>query len=264
MGKSKSSSDDVSSGSDPDLLKKSANDDSASAIATWLNFLQMQDYLADFIDNGYDDLETAKKIGSEDLEAIGVEDPHHKVFLLDAVRVLREQGAAWVYLLGTCHPNQAEFTGQGDAGDRASAGSSGIASLPWTDQDNSSSGDNSTCSSSRLKSRKTVAKPSQPATKCLVQVTPEHQRVSSPESGVRRLEKSRLMISNFEDEQLDLIQRVSDTGISSRSSRVSSFLKKPPLNHCDKDYLQLNLLVKDKLYREGLCLAAPPFTTKVS
>ena len=44
------------------------------------------------MDNGYDDLETVKKIGEEDLDAIGVTAPSHRAFLLDAVKVLREQG----------------------------------------------------------------------------------------------------------------------------------------------------------------------------
>ena len=48
--------------------------------------------LQDFLDNGYDDLETVKKIGMEDLDAIGVTNKHHRGFLIDAVRVLREQG----------------------------------------------------------------------------------------------------------------------------------------------------------------------------
>ena len=152
----KSSPSDVSSdhSCNDELLKKRhvsgeslAPNASNSAVATWLHFLQMDQYLTEFLDNGYDDLETAKKIGSEDLEAIGVEDPHHKMFLLDAVRVLREQGAAWVYLLEASQTiiSDSGF-GSGDPGDRASAGSSGIASLPWTDHDASSSGDNSTCS----------------------------------------------------------------------------------------------------------------------
>ena len=33
--------------------------------------------------------------------------------------------------------------------------------------------------------------------------------------------------------------------------------------HCDQDFIQLCSLVKDKLNREGISLAAPPFTTKV-
>ena len=51
------------------------------------------------MDNGYDDLETVKQIGPDDLDAIGVASLHDRAFILDAVRVLREQGAAWVYLL---------------------------------------------------------------------------------------------------------------------------------------------------------------------
>ena len=188
MGKSSS---DISSdhSSNEELLKTPNrhisgesynNPQNNTAVATWLHFLQMDQYLTEFLDNGYDDLETAKKIGSEDLEAIGVEDPHHKMFLLDAVKVLREQGAAWVYLLEASQTiltnpsslNQDSGFCLGDPGDRASAGSSGIASLPWTDHDASSSGDNSTCSSSklRLNSKGTPCK----TTKCLVEVTPEH------------------------------------------------------------------------------------------
>ena len=68
-------------------------------ITEWLTFLQLDHYAKDFIDNGYDDLETLKRIGPADLDAIGVVSVHHRSFILDAVRVLREQGAAWVYLL---------------------------------------------------------------------------------------------------------------------------------------------------------------------
>ena len=49
----------------------------------------------DFLDNGYDDLETVKQIGTEDLDAIGVSNTHHRTFILDAVQVLREQGTQW-------------------------------------------------------------------------------------------------------------------------------------------------------------------------
>ena len=37
---------------------------SNSAVATWLHFLQMDQYLTEFLDNGYDDLETAKKVSA--------------------------------------------------------------------------------------------------------------------------------------------------------------------------------------------------------
>ena len=70
-----------------------------SIVQEWLSFLQLPHYASAFLDNGYDDLETVKQIGPADLDAVGVVSVHHRAFLLDAVRVLREQGAAWVYLL---------------------------------------------------------------------------------------------------------------------------------------------------------------------
>ena len=47
------------------------------------------------MDNGYDDLETVKQIGTDDLDAIGVVNKHHRNFILDAVQVLREQGTSF-------------------------------------------------------------------------------------------------------------------------------------------------------------------------
>jgi len=117
-------------------------------VTEWLVFLQLGQYSKGFIDNGYDDLETVKKIGPADLDAIGVLSAHHRAFLLDAVRVLREQGAAWVYLLLGA-PGHTE----GCEGDRVSASSgiaSGTSSQPWLEeQDLSGSScecDNSTSS----------------------------------------------------------------------------------------------------------------------
>ena len=75
---------------------------SSDIIRVWLQFLELDQYSDGFIDNGYDDLETVKLIGREDLEAIGVIGEDHQDYLLSAVKVLREQGAVWVHLLG-CH-----------------------------------------------------------------------------------------------------------------------------------------------------------------
>ena len=47
------------------------------------------------MDNGYDDLETVKQIGTDDLDAIGEVNKHHRNFILDAVQVLREQGISF-------------------------------------------------------------------------------------------------------------------------------------------------------------------------
>ena len=44
---------------------------SNSAVATWLHFLQMDQYLTEFLDNGYDDLETAKKVSVIALVLVG-------------------------------------------------------------------------------------------------------------------------------------------------------------------------------------------------
>ena len=52
-----------------------------------------------FLENGYDDLETVKLIEVADLEAIGVMRSDHQDYLLASVRILRERGAAWVYLI---------------------------------------------------------------------------------------------------------------------------------------------------------------------
>ena len=90
-------------GSNPATGRNAVQDqtrsEEANIVVEWLHFLQLGHYALDFLDNGYDDLETVKRVGPEDLDAIGVVSVHHRAFLLDAVRVLREQGAAWVYLL---------------------------------------------------------------------------------------------------------------------------------------------------------------------
>jgi hypothetical protein len=67
--------------------------DVPNIVVEWLTFLQLGQYSKGFLDNGYDDLETVKKIGPADLDAIGVLSAHHRAFLLDAVRVLKEQAS---------------------------------------------------------------------------------------------------------------------------------------------------------------------------
>lgn len=130
------------------------DDDEANIVVEWLHFLQLGHYAADFVDHGYDDLETVKRIGPEDLDAIGVVSVHHRAFLLDAVRVLREQGAAWVYLLlGARERAASQPVHDWDCGaDRVSA-SSGIASansssMPWLEEQELS-GSSCECDNSR-------------------------------------------------------------------------------------------------------------------
>ena len=67
--------------------------DVPNIVVEWLTFLQLGQYSKGFLDNGYDDMETVKKIGPADLDAIGVLSAHHRAFLLDAVRVLKEQAS---------------------------------------------------------------------------------------------------------------------------------------------------------------------------
>ena len=86
--------------------------DEDNIVCTWLRFLHVEEYSSNFLDNGYDDLETVKQIGPADLDAVGVVSVHHRAFLLDAVRVLREQGAAWVYLLLGAKENRQVMIGE--------------------------------------------------------------------------------------------------------------------------------------------------------
>ena len=126
---------------------------SNNIVVEWLTFLQLGNYAPDFLDNGYDELEVVKQIGPADLDAIGVVSVQHRAYLLDAVRVLREQGAAWVYLLLGARDSQrpppnADFNEYYDSGDRVSA-SSGIASansssMPWL-EDQELSGSSCEC-----------------------------------------------------------------------------------------------------------------------
>jgi hypothetical protein len=125
----------TSSRSTPTVSKYKEDSEAANIVVEWLHFLQLGSYANDFLDNGYDDLETVKRVGPEDLDAIGVVSVHHRAFLLDAVRVLREQGAAWVYLLLGARERAQQLQQDWDCGaDRVSA-SSGIASAnSWLEE----------------------------------------------------------------------------------------------------------------------------------
>ena len=68
-------------------------------VSVWLRFLNIEEYTEQFIDNGYDDLETIKQMGEEDLKAIGIDNQKDKEMILFSVKILKEQGAAWVYFL---------------------------------------------------------------------------------------------------------------------------------------------------------------------
>ena len=79
-----------------------------SIVRTWLQFLGIPAYVSNFEENGYEDLETIKLICEEDLMEIGIEDAHHRQIILASVKILKEQGAAWVYLLLASQEQQLE------------------------------------------------------------------------------------------------------------------------------------------------------------
>ena len=65
----------------------------------WLRSLDLVQYHGAFIDNGYDDLETCRQIGTEDLDAIGVVIPEHREEILRAVAELQREGGTHVYFI---------------------------------------------------------------------------------------------------------------------------------------------------------------------
>ena len=66
-------------------------------VKEWLKHLELDYYIQEFIDNGYDELEICKQIGSDDLDAIGVVDDGDRQKILDAVSELKNGGGASLY-----------------------------------------------------------------------------------------------------------------------------------------------------------------------
>ena len=252
--------------------------DDQHAVGQWLLFLQMERYLPGFIDNGYDDFETIKQIGIPDLEAIGVADLHHQAFLLDAVRVLREQGAVWVYLL-----NEETEAATDQCPDRTSAGgSSGIASgnsssIPWTLSSSEAEHEyGATTTSSSGAENSPRARGS----------LPKMQRYRS------ELTPGNYPWSRYQSQPVDedLIQKVVDISFTQQqhlgdhvptasddktcfrtngkpSSKSNLGRRQNPRNREDRPQLtsvQLSILVREKLNKECINLGSPPFNTKVS
>ena len=79
-----------------------------SIVRTWLQFLAIPTYVSNFEENGFEDLETIKLICEKDLVEIGVDDQQHRQIILASVKILKEQGAAWVYLLLASQEQQHE------------------------------------------------------------------------------------------------------------------------------------------------------------
>ena len=74
-----------------------AGDPENNIVREWLRTLDLSHHLDNFIDNGYDDLETCKQIGEEDMDAIGVQEPRQREDLRQAVARLKQEGGTAVY-----------------------------------------------------------------------------------------------------------------------------------------------------------------------
>ena len=65
----------------------------------WLSNMDLGDYFCNFIEHGYDDLETIKCIGREDLDVMGINQKIDQLKILEAAKYLKIKGATWVYFL---------------------------------------------------------------------------------------------------------------------------------------------------------------------
>lgn len=101
-------------------------------VTEWLRSLDMMAYSQAFLDNGYDELETCKQIGPDDLDAIGVVNMEQRSDLLMAVDRLREEGGTAVYftLVG---PSSDDDDDGGNTVDELSTGR--VPSVDWTGSD---------------------------------------------------------------------------------------------------------------------------------
>ena len=250
-------------------------------VSEWLHFLQLGHYSRAFIDNGYDDLETVKRIGPEDLDAIGVASVHHRAFLLDAVRVLREQGAAWVYLLlgARSPPNHPHAAAEWDNHDRVSA-SSGIASAnSWLEEpelSGSSCDQDPPLRARRLSSQKSHRQraggkseasrgPSTtPSASAATEIT-DCPSSSDTVSVITSISRKTVTVNNCEASPRppDVIQR---PPLAQPHTIVRAQLHHipPHLMHFaarQVNPLHLRMLVREKLLDEGIRLSAHPYTS---
>ncbi|XP_022089828.1 SAM and SH3 domain-containing protein 1-like isoform X3 [Acanthaster planci] len=79
------------------MVDSAMADPENNIVREWLRTLDLAHHLDSFIDNGYDDLETCKQIGEEDMDAIGVQDPRQREELRQAVARLKQEGGTAVY-----------------------------------------------------------------------------------------------------------------------------------------------------------------------
>lgn len=188
--------------------------------------------------------------------------PFSRAFILDAVRVLREQGGVWVYLLQEERARAAGARPDLEYDSAGGSGSSGIASgnsssIPWGDEkeshSSSSSAGSATNHNNNLKQQQQMKRLLQHQ----VELTPEHQAYGArtPSGRTRRRGDGGAGGGGGRPGEEDLIQRASD---------VPGPVPGPvPVPASSSSTSSLFILVRDRLAAEGIRLAAPPFTSKV-
>ncbi|XP_061435422.1 uncharacterized protein LOC133360641 [Lethenteron reissneri] len=99
--------------------------EASEGLRAWLASLGLQAYLRRLVDNGYDDLDMASRLGPVDLDAVGVADPAHRRALLDAAAaLLAVQSPSRSSSASSCRSSSA--TGNSGAAAAAVAASSGL------------------------------------------------------------------------------------------------------------------------------------------
>jgi hypothetical protein len=238
-----------------------------------------------------------KQIGPADLDAIGVVSINHRAFLLDAVRVLREQGAAWVYLLlGARERAEQEMYVAYDSGDGVSA-SSGIASAHsnWMLDDLSASSCETTTEAQKRRPRAargqvSARKSSSPTSwheddwrrrgkqargstrscdhqSCLTETTDCPSEVSVLTSiSVATTRRSGARYGAADASCAGVI----NAGASLSRDELDSIQTAPSSSsshllpvHNSPTQLHVRSLVREKLVLEGIRLSAPPYTSTV-
>ena len=91
----------------------------------------------------------------------------------------------------------------------------------------------------------------------------QHQQSQNQQSSSQNQQSQNSLHTSHRQNQLQPQKQPQSQLNSSQLNSSSSCSPQKQQPHCDQDFIQLCSLVKDKLNREGISLAAPPFTTKV-
>ena len=63
--------------------------ESVNMVKHWLEEIGCSDYIEQFLDNGYDDMDICKQIGLKDIDAIGIQDLDDRIRLITAIERLK-------------------------------------------------------------------------------------------------------------------------------------------------------------------------------